>query len=200
MQMISNTGEVPYCWDRALPAPPAAGAPGRTARAGGRGRGRRRRGTLQGPLTSPGRVSNRADFRPCPLNPDGASHWPGGSASGSGRGFHATPNERPRPHHAVRILLAFRPIGQLRRMRSPQHPRPRQSVLRTPAAGRWRRAPARQQLRIAGTGPGTDRRQRRCADRGRADPAPRDPSGEATPCGVFPSDLVRFCGPLRPVG
>ena len=90
---------------------------------------------------------------PCPLNPGGASHWPGGSASGSGRGFHGTPNEQPRPHHAVRILLTFWPIGQPPQMRS-AWTRPRRSVSGgRRAACRLRRAPARQHPQAAGTGP-----------------------------------------------
>jgi hypothetical protein len=122
-----------------------------TACADGRGQGRCLRRALGSSRASLGHVSDCADLRPCPLNPGGVSHWPGGSASGSGRGFHATPNERPRPHHSVRILLTFWPTGQPRQRRSACSPpalkRVQGAGQLTVAAGTSSPAPA------AGTGP-----------------------------------------------
>ena len=139
---------------------------------------------LRSSRASLGHVSDCADLRPCPLNPGGVSHWPGGSASGSSRGFHATPNERPRPHHSVRILLTFWPIGQPRQMRS----------TRSPARGEacpGRRAAYRcggHQLASTGS---RDRataegRRRRCRDRSQAVPRPEPPSSPSPPARDFP--------------
>ena len=151
---------------------------------------------LRSSRASLGHVSDCADLRPCPLNPGGVSHWPGGSASGSSRGFHATPNERPRPHHSVRILLTFWPIGQPCQMHSARGP------------ARGEACPGRRAAcgghQFAGTG-SRDRataegRRRRCRDRSQAVPRPGTPRARRHGHETFPGDLVRSCGPQRPGG
>jgi hypothetical protein len=159
-----------------------------TACADGRGQGRCLRRALGSSRASLGHVSDCADLRPCPLNPGGVSHWPGGSASGSGRGFHATPNERPRPHHSVRILLTFWPTGQPRQRRSACSPpalkRVQGAGQLTVAAGTSSPAPAASPSPAAGTGPqhraAAQGRRRRCRDRGQAVPRPEPHRAVAT--------------------
>ena len=137
---------------------------------------------------------------PAPSIPAVSPTGPGGRQVGPAGESHATPNEQPRPHHAVRILLTF----WLNRPAPPDalrlQPRRRRSVPgATPGGCRLPRALARRRPQAPGTGP-----QQIAAVGAAPITAGLLPARRSwklpPPAQDFPERVGEICGPQRSVG